>query len=373
MNSHSQEQEALTSPQMSELDLSPYIDAVQEELISILNSYSGDLPATLIQIGKSALSAPHKVMARLLAKSRHEEEANSGIPIWPLYVILSYQAAQEPQQRGNWREAVAAAAAVEIAIAATDLLDELTDADPSPIIAEFGPGQALNTANLMLVIAQQTLLGRGQAQGSERNLAALEALLDMGLQASVGQHLDMLYERMAPDEVTPEMSVGMTEKKAGALIGGACRIGGLVAGAPTEVVDLLQQFGKELGGIAQLINDVQDVTPRENTSVEDGAASPTKLPPRKTDLRMRKRTLPIVFTLRDESPQPNAVQRAFNNPRSELIDEEELRRTVLDVGGIQFAQLIMEVHRQNAFQILDSLERLRAGARDLLLPMLPGI
>src|SRR5436189_5387074 len=87
---------------------------------------------------------------------------------------------------------------------------------------------------------------------------ALGALQDMLVQAATGQHLDMLYGRMGADEVTLEMSFEMTALKAGSLVSGACRMGALMAGAEERVVEELARFGKEVGSIAQLTNDIPE-------------------------------------------------------------------------------------------------------------------
>lgn len=348
----------------SPIDTFALTKAVYEELKSILLSYSGVMPASLIEIGKAALSTPGKVMSTPF----EGDPARVRAPRWPLAVTLSYQAASQPEDRDNWTRAVPAAAAVEIAMAAADLLDELTDQDPSPVIERYGPGQALNAGNLMLVMAQQSLLRDALGalgNGGERAMSALDALQNMLVEAAVGQHLDMLYERMGPAEVTVEMSNAMTQMKAGALISGACRIGALTAGAPAQVVKLLARFGREIGGIAQLENDLRDVLP---LSALVGAAPNQQ----KTDLLLRKRTLPIVFTLLDDSEEPNALQQAYSsNDDMGDIDEEHLRETVLAVGGIQFGELILSVHRENALEALAELEELRPGATAILSLLLP--
>ena len=334
--------------------------AVYEELKGILLSYSGVMPATLIEIGKAALSTPGKVMSSPFEGDPSQVRA----PRWPLSVALSYQAASEPEQRGNWTRTVPAAAAVEIAMAAADLLDEVTDQDPSQIIQKYGPGQALNTANLMLVMAQHALLREARHSGIEPVLTALDALQNMLVEAAVGQHLDMLYERMGSAEVTVEMSNSMTQMKAGALISGACRIGAIIAGAPADIVDLLARFGREIGGIAQLENDLRDVLPGSSL---DGAG----VIQQKTDILRRKRTLPIVFTLNDDADEPNDLQRAYSGDNLGDFAEEDLREAVLAAGGIKFGELVLNVHRENALGVLAELDVLRPGAAAILSPLLP--
>ena len=347
-------------------DIRLLISSVDEELKSALLRYRDMLPLSLITMGKFALGAPGKVMSTPLDEE-FDAYSMDRLPRWPLWVLLSGQAANPGDPEG-WRQALPAAVAVEIAMAAADLIDEITDDDPSPFVEKYGAGQALNTGNLMLVMAQQVLLWSAQESGGERALRALGALQDMLAQAAVGQHFDMLYERMEAGEVTTEMSLQMTELKAGALVSGACRMGAIMAGASGEVEELLGRFGRQIGCIAQLANDVQDVTPRRES---DGEGAWATEPERKTDLRRRKRTLPIVFALHDDSAEPNPVQKAFAAEGGTPVDEEDLRRAVEVAGGLQFAHLVTEVHSRNAAEAVAELEKICPGAKTVLAPLAP--
>jgi geranylgeranyl diphosphate synthase type I len=353
-----------------EFDIPGAVREVDAALKAALLRYADLLPSDLITMGKMALHARGKVMAWSRAQ---ETGAEASLPRWPLFVLLACRAALPVEERGRWREAIPVAVAVEIAIAAADLIDEWTDSDDSPVIKQYGPGQAINAANLMLVMAQQVLVWEAQRPGgSAHAVAALGALQDMLVEAAVGQHLDMAYEQMPYRDVTPEMSGQMTDKKAGALIGGACRMGALMAGANDEVTALVWRFGRQVGGMAQLANDIQDVLPL-GTAVVGQAGGDALIAPPKTDLARRKRTLPIVFALRDEAAEPNAVQRAYaGGSGAEGIDEDAMRRAVMEAGGVNFAHLVLDVYRNNATEALDALDALRPGARDVLAPLLGG-
>jgi geranylgeranyl pyrophosphate synthase len=355
-----------TAPDPEDFDYPQAMREVDAALEAALVRYATLLPSELIGMGKLALHAPGKVMSwRMLAD--HGEEAP--LPKWPLLVIAGYRAALSPQERHSWREALPAVVAVEIAIAAADLIDEAADNDPSLIIEKYGAGQALNMANLMLVMSQQ-ILQRHAAEGNARTMAALGALQDMLVEAAVGQHLDMAYEKMGLRDVTPDMSGEMTDKKAGALMSGALRMGALMAGAEEKVVTLLARIGRQLGGIAQISNDIQDVLPQGSAPDDPPNEEGSLWPEPKTDLRQRKRTLPIVFALRAEADKPNALQIAFDKPTTESVDEEAMRRAVVEAGGLDFAYLVIDVYRNNAVEALDALEELRPGARQELVPLL---
>jgi geranylgeranyl diphosphate synthase type I len=350
----------------SGLDFQEVMREVDTALKAALLRYATLLPPSLVTLGKMALGAPGKVMFWSALIDRGED---APLPKWPLMAILSYQAALPAAERASWRAAMPAAVAVELTIAAADLIDEAADNDPSPVIEQYGAGQALNTANLMLVMAQQVLAWEAR-DGNAGAMGALGALQDMLVEAAVGQHLDMAYETMGPQEVSPDMSGEMTEKKAGALMAGTLKMGALMAGADDGVVELLSQIGRSLGGIAQIANDLQDVLPRDAVVVDDsGREIEVKSEP-KTDLRLRKRTLPIVYALREEAAEPNPLQVAFSKPSDEHEDEEALRQAVVDAGGTRFAYLVTELYQNQAAEALDALEALRPGARQVLAPLL---
>jgi geranylgeranyl diphosphate synthase type I len=360
---------ALPASGAGEFDVAHSLREVDAALKAALLRYAEQLPPDLITMGKMALHARGKVMAWSRAQ---ETGAEASLPRWPLFVLLACRAALPEKERGRWREAIPAAVAVEIAIAAADLVDEWTDADDSAVIEQYGPGQAINAANLMLVMAQQVFVWETQRPGgSAHAVAALGALQDMLVEAAVGQHLDMAYERKPYRDVTPEMSGQMTDKKAGALIGGACRMGALMAGANDEVTMLMWRFGRQVGGMAQLANDIQDVLPLGTEVLGADGGTDALIASPKTDLARRKRTLPIVFALRDESPDLNAAQRAYaGGPDAEGIDEDAMRRAVMEAGGVDFAHLVLDVYRNNATEALDALDALSPGARDVLSPLL---
>lgn len=342
-----------TEPDQDDYSIATVMTVVDEALKATLRRYATLLAPTLITIGKTALGSPGKVMHwRAVTDSGGE----APIANWPLIVLSGYRAASAPEGRHTWRRALPAAVSVEIMAAATDLIDEWSDGDPSPVISQYGPGQALNAASLMLVMSQQVLVWAAQ-EGDTTAIGALGALQDLLVEAAVGQHLDMLYETATLEEVTPQMSGDMSEKKAGALISGALKMGGLMAGASPEIVGLLERFGRRVGGVAQTANDIRDVLPKE---ANGDPAMPVVNP--KTDIGRRKRTLPIVFTLREENDAPNPLQAAFSAPRADDEDDEALRRTIAEAGGIEFAHMALEWYREEAAKALAELEAVTPGA-----------
>ncbi|MBO7941555.1 polyprenyl synthetase family protein, partial [Streptomyces sp. S9] len=113
--------------------------------------------------------------------------------------------------------------------------------------------------------------------------AAVARLAACVVELCAGQQVDTALERRDPAEVTLDEVLAMAEAKTGALIGCACAVGALYAGAADDDVDALDAFGREAGLAFQLIDDVIGLwgDPR-HTGKPAGA-----------DLAARKKSLPV--------------------------------------------------------------------------------
>ena len=106
------------------------LTTVDDALKATLLRYSSLFPLTLTTIGKTAqTSAPGKVMywRALTNQGLAAPHAN-----WPMMVLRAFRAASAPGERRDWRRAIPAAVAVEIMVAAADLIDEWAGWRPSP-------------------------------------------------------------------------------------------------------------------------------------------------------------------------------------------------------------------------------------------------
>lgn len=114
--------------------------------------------------------------------------------------------------------------------------------------------------------------------------AAAARLADCVVELCAGQHADTALERCDPGEVTLEEVLAMAEAKTGALLGSACAIGGLYAGAGDADVAALDAFGREAGLAFQLIDDVIGIWGDPHRTGKPVGA----------DLAARKKSLPVV-------------------------------------------------------------------------------
>jgi geranylgeranyl diphosphate synthase type I len=147
--------------------------------------------------------------------------------------------------------------------------------------AVHGAAAAILCGDAMLALATQVLLDAGTLDAIEatRQLSAATQELIRG------QHADLDFERR--DRVGVEECLAMAAGKTGALLACSAAIGAVLAGAPAPAVRALSAYGAELGLAFQLVDDLLGIW---------GDAAVTGKPVG-SDLRARKKSLPVAFAL----------------------------------------------------------------------------
>jgi geranylgeranyl pyrophosphate synthase len=252
---------------------------------------------------------------------------------WPAFVI------DIATVLGGDREAaIEAAAAVEFAIAAADVIDDLVDDDWAKEADTWE--RALNASWTLTWLAQRCALNLAERLGAPTALTICKCIADGCATATVGEDLDLLFGQQ-PD-TSEEQALEMTRRKAGTLVAMACRVGAIVAGEETAINEALGEFGGHVGVIAQILNDIADVS-------GDMICG--------SDLRLVKKTLPIAYALRcarEEQIQP--LLTWARQPRA--VGEKDLaavRAAVWAVGGVHYAWVVADAHRREAIVVINAL------------------
>ena len=256
---------------------------------------------------------------------------NAGKAIRPALVLAAAAARGGARARAA---AVRAAAAVELMHTFTLRHDDVLDRDTSrrhrpTAWTVFGVPDAILAGDALQALALR-LLAEDPHPASG---AAAARLADCVVELCAGQHADTAMEQRAPDEVTLDEVLSMAEAKTGALLGCACALGALYAGAGAEDVAALDGFGRQAGLAFQLIDDVIGLwgDPRR-TGKPAGA-----------DLAVRKKSLPVVAALASGTPAAEELAALYGKPyaQGESGDGGEIARTALAVeqaGGRDWAQ-----------------------------------
>ncbi|MET8781681.1 MULTISPECIES: family 2 encapsulin nanocompartment cargo protein polyprenyl transferase [unclassified Streptomyces] len=248
---------------------------------------------------------------------------NAGKAIRPALVLTAVRALG-----GREAVAVGAAAAVELVHNFTLLHDDVMDRDATrrhrpTVWTVFGDADAILAGDALQALALRML-------AEDRHPAAAAAAARLAacvVELCAGQHADTAMERSDPDEVTLDEVLDMAEAKTGALLGCACAVGALYAGADDEDVEALDAFGREAGLAFQLIDDVIGIWGDPGRTGKPAGA----------DLMARKKSLPVVAALASGTPAAADLAELYRGP----YREGELERTVLAVeqaGGRDWAQ-----------------------------------
>ena len=219
------------------------------------------------------------------AKGNPTGNRSGGKALRPALTLLSARAAGAPPEG-----AVPAAVAVELVHNFSLLHDDIMDGDTErrhrpTAWTVFGIGPAILAGDALQALANDVLLEGPAPQSvwaSRCLAAAVQRLIS-------GQGADLAFERR--DQVSVDECLDMAADKTAALMACACSIGAIYVGAPASTAMSLTAFGAYIGLAFQLTDDLLGIW---------GSPEVTGKPVR-SDLRSRKKSLPVVAALASES------------------------------------------------------------------------
>ncbi|MCX4819299.1 family 2 encapsulin nanocompartment cargo protein polyprenyl transferase [Streptomyces sp. NBC_01142] len=276
---------------------------------------------------------------------------STGKAIRPALVLAASRAlGGDPQQ------AVRAAAAVELAHNFTLLHDDVIDEDPTrrhrpTAWTVFGTPDAIIAGDALLALALR-LLAEDRHPAS---LAASERLAACVIELCAGQQADCAFEERAPHEVSLEECLGMATAKTGALLGCACALGALYAGAGEEEAAAMDAFGREAGLAFQLIDDLIGIWGDPDRTGKPAGA----------DLAAHKKSLPVVAALASGTPAGAELAELYRGPMN-AAGVRRAAEAVDRAGGRDWAQLQAADRMARAVQELSRAVPDLAAAGDLL-------
>lgn len=217
----------------------------------------------------------------------------------------------------------------------------------------FGTEPALEAGNAMRALAID-VLAEAPTETADRAVATLVAATDRLL---AGQEADVSFETR--DDVTLDECLAMAQDKTGALIACAAALAPVLADSPDAVVGVLADFGEHVGLAFQLVDDILGIW---GDPLRTGK-------PVLSDLRSRKKSLPVVAALTLNPTDPAATElaawyRARPAPPSTVVtpvdatpDDELVRAAdlVATAGGLAWARARADAELEAALARLDAL------------------
>ena len=277
-----------------------------------------------------------------------------GKRVRPILTLLACEAAG-----GNSDHAMSAALSVELLHNFTLVHDDIMDRSPMrrgrPTVHKaFDENTAILSGDVMMGMAMRML--ERSARHAPDPIAVIGAFSTGLIEVCEGQALDMAF--MTRSDVRADEYFHMIEQKTAKLLEMSVNIGALIAGAPSDQVEALRVFAREIGLAFQLQDDLLDLFGSEKFGKAPGG-----------DLVEGKRTW-LVLTARDRANSATSsacagIMHDFfaNNgiPRervSEMVD------CMTQLGVIDEAEALIRTTTEDAYAHLHHLPD--TAARGLL-------
>jgi octaprenyl-diphosphate synthase len=171
----------------------------------------------------------------------------------------------------------------------------------------------------------------------DNDRAVMEALARSTVSMTEAEVFQLQLKRRG---VTTEADyVRVITQKTASFISACCSIGGLLGGLPAARVDALTRYGLNIGIAFQISDDSLDfVADQDHFGKAVGA-----------DLREGKRTLPLIAMLERATPIESVrIQSLLKRPALDAEEVDEIRRCVVEHGGVEYALARAHQHAQAA-------------------------
>jgi len=195
--------------------------------------------------------------------------------------------------------------------------------------------------NKIAVLVGDYLLSKGLLLSIDgKEFEMLEIVSEAVRQMSEGELLQI--EKARRLDIEESVYYDIIQKKTASLIASCCGCGVASAKADPESVEVMKNFGTQVGMAFQIKDDLFDYDMNNATGKPKGI-----------DIKEQKMTLPLIYTLNNSTRSErryiiNIVKNHSSNP--EKVDD--VIRLVHDKGGIQYAREKMLYYRNQALDIL---------------------
>ncbi|MDY6903598.1 MAG: polyprenyl synthetase family protein [Thermodesulfobacteriota bacterium] len=216
-----------------------------------------------------------------------------------------------------------------------DLVDDATVRRGHPVAHKvWDNASAVLVGDFLIARASSIAVKTGEME-IIRILASVTEMMSQG-------EIHQLARKGAVDLTEAEYRI-IIKNKTAVLIEGACRAGGVVAGASAAEINALAEFGMNLGMAFQMADDLLDY--RADTRDLGKRVG--------TDLREGKFTLPLIYTLAQAAPADAAFIRDIAGTPDFTEESFAALKVLLDkYGGLAYTEQCADEHVRKAQEAL---------------------
>lgn len=270
----------------------------------------------------------------LLDRIMHYIVKRKGKQIRPMFVLLSAKLFSDNIQESTYR----AAALVELLHTATLVHDDVVD-DANERRGLFSINALWK--NKIAVLVGDYLLSKGLLLSLNNNdFRTLQILSEAVKEMSEGELLQI--EKTRKLNIKEDIYFEIIRRKTASLLASACAAGAWSSSNDEHTTEQMRLFGEKVGVAFQIKDDLFDY----------GSAKIGK--PTGIDIREKKMTLPLIYTLEHASTEVRRkIINIVKNHNTEKDRVEEVIRLVKASGGIDYTRQKMFEYRDEALAILN--------------------
>jgi octaprenyl-diphosphate synthase len=199
--------------------------------------------------------------------------------------------------------------------------------------------------NKIAVLVGDYLLSRGLLLSVQnKDYELLEIVSFAVKEMSEGELLQI--EKTRNLNLSEAVYYDIIRKKTASLIASCCAIGAASAGANKEQIEQMRLFGEKIGIAFQIKDDLMDYGDQDIGK------------PRGIDLKEKKLTLPIIYTL--NQAEPRVRKSIINTIKNHHNNKEKVNEVIAYVNahqGIAYTQVVMKKYVDEALAIIDQLPK----------------
>jgi len=321
--------------------------ALHEAFESFLPQIEAELQA-VVQTAHHRLAVYYGMMRYHLGwadETLQPIQVKSGKRLRPLICLLACQAAG-----GDPQQALPAAGALELVHNFSLVHDDIQDGSHfrrgrRAVWDLWGMAHGINVGDGLFVLARLALHRlRERGVALDRCQAATLAFDRACLALCEGQFADMTFEQHL--DVDLEQYLWMIRHKTAALLAASARLGAIIATEDGTTIEHYARFGENLGLAFQIQDDILGAWGDEQMTGKSAA----------TDLRDKKKTLPVVYVLNHPDERHSAWQLIELYSRPGPLDEGEIKAALAILertGARQYAEKLAEEYYHQALASLE--------------------
>jgi octaprenyl-diphosphate synthase len=251
----------------------------------------------------------------------------------PLFVLLSASICGEIND-----STLRAATLIELLHTATLVHDDVVD-DSNERRGFFSINALWK--NKIAVLVGDYLLSRGMMLAlSNKDFELLCIVSNAVQEMSEGELLQI--EKARRLDIEESVYFDIIRKKTASLIASCCAVGAASVNANEEMIEKMKNFGTYVGIAFQIKDDIFDYESSRK------AGKPTGI-----DIKERKMTLPLIYTLNNSSrSEKRALINIVKNHSTDPHKVDLLIQKVKQAGGIDYAEKRMQEYIDKAQQII---------------------